>query len=307
LSRLELPGNVHLFRSDRVEWVGYVRGDEPVAAVGGRSWSRQRPLRAAEFSRETRAGFQLAVLYGRGDVEANIGAGIDYWALGGSRAALDVASDRRRAVHCPGSPQGFCPGDGGPHGCTLVSVDGDGEIRMRRIETDVVRWRDEQFEVSEGRSVRDVRQALTSRLDKLAAGQRRPLLVTCRLTGAGRFHTPLVRRNERDELLDRLRDEFGHRAPPVWPLSLTIEPPETIPSESCDDDTILGDFLRAIRDHLEEGAQAIDLERYLPQRTLPGDLVEALSLSDTSAVAALREAAVLGADLLRGDEPTGLG
>ena len=79
------------------------------------------------------------------------------------------------------------------------------------------------------------------------------------LTGPGRFDSALVRRKERDEILDWLRSDYGHRSPAVWSLSLELEPPEGISSDWCDDDSILGDFLRAIRERLEEGKTPLDL------------------------------------------------
>ena len=76
------------------------------------------------------------------------------------------------------------------------------------------------------------------------SGMQRPALVNWLVAGPGRFDTALVRRKERDEILDWLRSDYGHRSPPIWSLSLELEPPETISSDWCDDDSILGDFLR---------------------------------------------------------------
>jgi hypothetical protein len=85
-----------------------------------------------------------------------------------------------------------------------------------------------------------------------------------------------------------------------------IEPPEEIAADWCDDDSILGDFLRTVRDHMESDAETINLQANVPQRPLPRALRDALSALDAEeAVMALREAAVLGADMLRGEDSTG--
>ena len=303
LFHLDFPANVRIFSCDVVETLTHSRSDRPVAMLTGRSWNGQRPLRAAEFSREGQEGFQIAVLYARGDVQPNTRHGVRYWALGGSPSAVDLFATKQEMARCPGSPQGFCPQQAGPHSCTLVSVDGEGEMRTRSVETDVVRWLDEAFPVSEGASIRDVRHALRSQLERLAAGQGRPLLVSWKLTGPGRFEGSLVRRRERNELLDWLRTELGHHSPPLWSMVLDMEPPQTIPADWCDDDSILGDFLRAVREQLEKDKEPLDLQSYVPQRPLLRDIAAALSFSDAGIVStALREAAVLGADLLRGDD-----
>lgn len=303
LFRLDLPANVRIFSCESPDTVAHCRGDRQVATLTGRSWNGQRPLRAAEFSREGQEGFQIAVLYARGDVQAHTRHGVHYWALGGSSSVAELFATGREMARCPGSPQGFCPQQAGPHSCTLVSVDGEGEIRIRALETDAVRWLEETFPVSEGAAVREVRQALRSHLERLASGQSRPLLVSLTLSGPGRFEGPLVRRRERNELLDWLRAELADRSPAVWPMALALEPPQRIPADWCDDDSILGDFLRAVQEQLEGGKEPLDLQGHVPQRPQWRDIAAALSFSDPGVVSAsLRECAVIGLDLLRGDD-----
>ena len=123
------------------------------------------------------------------------------------------------------------------------------------------------------------------------------------MAGPGRFDTALVRRKERDEILDWLRGDYGHRSPPVWSLSLELEPPEKISSDWCDDDSILGDFLRTIRERLEEGKTPLDLRAQICHRSLPQEFIETLCATEgRTAAAVLQEAAALGFDLLRGDD-----
>ena len=70
LSQVQLPDNVRVFPSDRVDRLTHFRGQTPVVTLQGRSWHDKRPLRAAEFVREGQDGFQLAVLYARGDLDS---------------------------------------------------------------------------------------------------------------------------------------------------------------------------------------------------------------------------------------------
>jgi DNA repair protein SbcD/Mre11 len=306
LDRLQLPDNVHIFPSDRVERLTHFRGQSPICTLFGRSWNEKRPLRAAEFVRDNQEGFQLAVLYGRGDLETGPKPGIHYWALGGGESVFDAASSKTQAVHCPGRPQGFTPANTGSHGCTIVNVDGDGEIRIRRIETDVVRWHEEKLIVDGSSSMRDTRQSLRLHVEKLMAGQHRPTLVKWTLAGPGRFDLALVKRKDREEILDWLRSDYGHRTPAIWSVQLEIEPPDSIPDDWCDDDTILGDFLRAIREQQRDESKPLNLRQYLPDIALPNELTEALVGSESRGIQeTLRETTLLGFDLLRGDESPG--
>jgi len=306
LRQLQLPDNVRIFPSDHVERVTHFRGQSPICTLFGRSWHEKRPLRAAEFVRENQEGFQIAVLYGRGDLDTAPRAGLHYWALGDSATASDLASTKTHVVHSPGRPQGFDPGAVGPHTCSLVGVDGEGEIRVRRIETDAVRWHEERLLVDGSSSLRDARQSFRSHVERLLVGQRQPLLVKWLVTGSGRFDTPLVRAKEREEILDWLRNDYGHRTPALWSLQLNVEPPEAITDDWCDDDSILGDYLRTIRGQMQPDQPPLDLSGYLPQLALPQEVLHDLVGNDPQVSAAtLRESAVWGFDLLRGDEAPG--
>jgi hypothetical protein len=303
LENLDLPENVHIFSSDRVERKTHTRGDEPVATLIGRSWHPQRSLRAAEFAHDDHGGFQLAALHGLMDFEQRPPPGIQYWALGGTASAAEPFTGKDQVVHSPGQPQGFCPQHVGPHGCTLVSVDGEGEIRTRTMETDVVRWHVERLDISEPDVLRDVRQAIRRQIGKLSTTHGRPLLISWTVTGEERFDSPFVRSKERESLLNWMRNEFGHGTPAIWSLSVDLEPPATIPAEWCDDDSILGDFLSAIRTRLESDQEHEGLQKEIPSLRLPAEILETLAAKEPTVwEASLREAAVLGADLLRGDE-----
>ena len=74
--------------------------------------------------------------------------------------------------------------------------------------------------------------------------------------------------------------------------------------EWYEQETIRGDFLRAIR-QLQMNADApLELEQYLAESHRAGTLAGAVSLADrTARDAVLREAASLGVDLLSGEEP----
>jgi hypothetical protein len=300
LRQVEFPENVRIFPDDRVGRWTHFRGEDPVMSVHGRSWNAKRPLRAGEFVLEQAEGIQIVAGYGRGDVDTNARAGVHYWAMGGPTPYRKQISETE--VCCPGKPQGLTPLQVGPHGCLLVTVDGEGEFRVRQLETDVVRWRREELDLSSAAAIRDIRQAFRTRVESMTTGQKRPLLISWMVTGEGRFETSLVKRRQCEEILEWLRNDFGHRNPPLWSLGVELESPKRISADWCDDDSILGDFLGALRDQLEEG-ETIDLGPYVSQDRLPSDVMQALtSTAGDASTASLRRAAVRAFDLLRGED-----
>ena len=84
-------------------------------------------------------------------------------------------------------------------------------------------------------------------------------------------------------------------------MSLTWEPSDGLPSQWYREETILGDFLRAIRE-LDDN-QSLNLESYFSEHRGAGVLAASVQLSDPAARSrVLREATMLGVDLLRNDD-----
>ncbi len=146
---LALPGNVHVFRTDRAETVRL----EPLrVALHGRSFAGRAVPEdlAAAYPDPVQGWFNLGVLhtslsgyaahdpYAPTTLDTLRGRGYDYWALGHVHAR-DVLREREpRIVYC-GNPQGRHAGETGPKGCELVERV-DGGLRARHVPIDVVRW-----------------------------------------------------------------------------------------------------------------------------------------------------------------------
>jgi hypothetical protein len=82
--------------------------------------------------------------------------------------------------------------------------------------------------------------------------------------------------------------------------------PETLPPEWYEQETIRGDFLRAIRQLQMNADEPLALDSYLAEAHLAGTLAAAAAAAVAGKPArdrVLREAAALGADLLSGEEP----
>ena len=105
------------------------------------------------------------------------------------------------------------------------------------------------------------------------------------------------------ELREWLRSEYGHRSPAAWTVSLEVELSETLPPEWYEQETIRGDFLRAVRQLQMNPDEPLVLDSYLAETHLAGTLGGAVALVGKAARdRALREAATLGVDLLSGEE-----
>ena len=173
-----LPSNVYVFGAGKVDELTHLR-EQTHATIIGVSWSDRHRLQSAEFRATPTNHFRLAVAYGQYDPNALVQQNIHYWALGGDHQRKTLFANPQTA-HYAGTPQGRCPDEAGPHGCTLVSIDPDGKIRTQLVTTDAVRWHNERLDVSDAATRGDVQRVLRERLQVLSneAGDR-CLLVSC--------------------------------------------------------------------------------------------------------------------------------
>jgi hypothetical protein len=106
------------------------------------------------------------------------------------------------------------------------------------------------------------------------------------------------------ELLDRLRADFGTAPPaPTWSVALESELPEDLPVEWYEQQTILGEYLRDLRHYEINPSVPLDLDGYLGAK-VGAALAEMTGLAEgRGRQRVLREAALLGVDLLGVEEP----
>jgi hypothetical protein len=301
---LALPQNVHVFPQGRVEQLTIQRDGEPLAQLAGTSRDGERPLRPADFAADPAGLYSIAVAHGEIDAAALPTHGIHYWALGG-RHDRSTLLGGPQTVHYCGSPQGRRPAENGIHGCTFVEVDAAGQTRTSLIDTDAIRWMSERITVDETTSREELELRLRDRLHALVeAAPAMDLLISWTVAGHGSLLGQLRKGALAAELLGWLRNDFGFASPAAWSVSLGVEMPETLPLEWYDQETIRGDFLRAIRQLQMNADEPLALDPYLAEAHLAGTLAAAAAVVDKPARnRVLREAAALGADLLSGEEP----
>jgi len=300
-SGVKLPANVRRFPPGRIEQIVHSRDDVPLLRLLGASRDRRRKVRARDFKPDAGGLLSIAVVHGNAQAERLKDRGIHYWALGG-RHDRDTLLSSPQVAHSPGSPQGRSPREPGAHGCTLVHIDPEHPPRTSFVPTDVARWVNERIIVDEQTKRDTLDGTLRDRMQQLTETHASiDLLISWTIGGTGPLMGPLRRGGLRQELLDWLRGQYGFGPPAAWSVEIDVEPPVELPEPWYDQETIRGDYLRMIRQWDVE--EPLDLAAYVPERYQAGTFGASLLLPEgTQRHRVLREAALLGAELLSGEE-----
>ena len=301
---MRLPENVHVFPRGRVESAVRQREGLPLARLLGVGRVRGRAMRPGDFDPDPAGLYTIAVVHGRADAATLSARGIHYWALGGNHTRQTLFSSPQVA-HYPGTPQGRRPQETGSHGCTLVSVDEQQHTRTTLLPTDVIRWHDERIVVEETTTRADLERRLRERTGALVEAEPAvELLISWTVAGSGPLAAAIRHGGLAAELLAMLRGEAKAAKLPAWSVSLAAEPLAVLPPPWYEQETILGDFLRQVRQYQMNPEEAMGLEGCLSESQAAGPLGSMASLSDPSTrERVLREAAMLGVDLLSGEGP----
>ncbi len=320
-----LPDNVHILPAGRPIEILHQREGEPIARIVGSSrvegglkptlhqqvegglkptlHEQEEHLQPAFFNPDPTGLFTIGLANGLAEAESLATRGIDYWALGGS--PRETLCQTPHTAHYPGSPQGRQPADAGPHGCTSLHVDADRRLHSQLITTDVLRWHTERLLIDPGTTRSELESRLRQRMvAAMGSAPGADLLVSWTMAGSGPLLSQLRRGTLAADLLGLLRKEFGQGSPAAWSTSLEIEPGAVLNPEWYEQKTIRGDFLRAVRQYQMDPAQRLDLEHLLGKPYAAGETAALAAVSDPSVRdRVLCEAALLGVDLLSGEEP----
>lgn len=295
-----LPGNVTYFSRTRLEEAVHYIDDRPAVTIVGRSYGGKSRIDPADFARESSEEFRIAVGYGETEAEHLAGSPVHFWALGGRGTRRTLIEQPRRVVHYPGSPQGRSPREPDVHGCTLVHVDAQRQIQARQLATDVVRWATERVVAPAVSGRADLVRLLRERSRALRSeiGDR-TLLVSWELEVDSRTAAELTQGTLADEIVRELATHAVERG--IWTVGLQPVVQQDLPAAWYEEDTILGDFLRAVG-VFRGDAQPLRLQEIVGQRELDVAVQDLAQISDpTERDELLREAAWLGAELLRGE------
>ena len=313
-SNLHWPPNVHLLDGQRVERTIHTRRGEPLCRITAVGIDAESPSTgesiAATLSRELAAAgygdlFSIAVAAQKLDPSALADLPVSYWALGGEpkSATLLELTDPQRFARLSGSPQGRSPDETGPHTCTIVRVDETGRFRIDAQPTDVIRWHHERITTSAAMTVSELEHLLHERVNEIiAAAPDRIQLIRWTILGDAALLPAARRTGLAAELTSRLRSEHGFGTAAVaWTVAVDIQPP-ALPETWCEQETLLGDFLRSVRG-LEHSDGPLDLKTYMSEQQATGPFAAYAAVVEPAARQSIvRQAGWLGADLLRSDD-----
>lgn len=304
----KLPKNVHRMATTRVEKIEVKRDRKTIAYIVGQSAGRNSYADLEEMRVPRDGRFFVGMWYCEGHEELDRDQldelGIDYWSFGGvhQRRSLENLIP---AEYC-GTPQGRLPSETGGHGCLVVTVTGDEIDDTQFIETDTIRYRTERIDVAKGDDQQKLIAKLKSRIQTIRhdVDDKKPLLVTWEIVDDGPLGRELRRVDSTtatNPFMDQVRRSCDAPDLKVWNVGVRSLR-ASVPSALFDEDSILGDFLRVVRDMESSGDRLLDVSTYLPDTPAAKQLAESLHLESPAArKQLLREVTTMGIDLLSGD------
>lgn len=299
-----LPPNVTLFPKNRTISLPVQRAGRTICQVIGRSSEGRSQLHVPSYRVDPTDEFTVAVGSGSADADSLSEGRFDYWALGGEHQRTVITSGTDvGAVYC-GSPQGRSFDEPGAHGYTIVDVDADKTLRVHSIECDSFRYCNVELDASEFTTANDVRGVLGNRIARLLHDNgSRHLIIGWDISVSSESIQVI---GDPAELLAWLRRDFGHASPSAWTARLRVRPPKKYPKNWCEEDTILGDYLRAADRHVKTGGRDLNLAPFTEEYA---GLSKSIASMLADAQAAIRgelldEATLIGVECLRGGKPT---
>ena len=99
-------------------------------------------------------------------------------------------------------------------------------------------------------------------------------------------------------MLDWLRDEFGRSDRGLWSVDLKVESPKNLPIEWYEEDTLLGEYLRATGRYQSDESLKLNLHEYMPNTVQSKVFAAMPQVSDRAREEILRQATLVGVEYL---------
>lgn len=295
-----LPSGVQVFPRSMTEEFTHIRSDKPIATILGRSADASIKWTPSDFQSEAGHLFNIVVLHGEYELSTLSRDHIDFWAMGGRHEQATLRDTR--PVHYTGTSQARSPKETGPRGCTIIHVDADRRVRTTFCPTDAIRFFHEVIELDDASTKAELEKELISRCQSIQTHCGRPAMTTWELRGSSQVVPLGKQRQLAGELTDMLRTRFGKGATPVWTIDFEFAH-EPLPAAWHDEDSLLGDYVRLVRDH---GQNYTDWSQVVPAGVVWPDAFESglpASTDQPTWEARMQQASVLGAQLLSGELP----
>ena len=261
---IELPSNVVTFNSTLIERVDHKRNGKIVARIMASGYDSKRRS-GTDFVAPNNEVFNLVLTHGEYESSTLTGAHVRYWAMGGRHKGAKLEKPDTVVVY-PGTPQGRSPSEAGGHGFKICRVDASGKLRVQSMEADRVRFLPQKVAISEQVQLNELKNELSERALKIIADTTDQIVLSTWFLSTDGDFNPAIRKLEwRSEVLEWLRDEFGRSDRGLWSLSVDVEAPSNLPIEWYEEDTLLGEFLRATGRYQSDESLKLNLHDYMPQ------------------------------------------
>ena len=303
-SGIELPPNVTIFSSTVVEHVVHHNGKQALATICGSGFDNRR-RKPSDFRCDSDAAYPIALLHGQIDTTSVSAQNIKYWALGGSHKRR-VMEPSGTLVASAGTTQSRSPLEPGSYGCFLVIVDAQRNTRVHPYDFDSVRWNRQKITIAESASMEDIKSVLSERVQKIRNDSpEQAVLTNWKISATGEFNPELRSEKRRHELIAWLRNEFGQSGNGIWTVGFSIEPPRTLPAGWYEEETILGDYLRATGRYQNDETMVLPVSEWLTSQQNEGPLADICRIEAADRERILQEASLLGVEYLGRHENSG--
>ncbi len=297
---VELPDNVITFTSSLVERVTYQRNGKTMATILGCGQGAKRRV-PSDFYCEPESPFTIALYHGDFDSATLVAQNVRYWALGGLHQRRVLEKTGTLAIY-PGTPQARSPQEVGSHGCTIGRIDSEGRLRTQEVDVDSVRWTPQAIKVAESVKLDDLKNLLGDRCLQLRVeSPEQTCLVKWDISTTGDFNPELRSIAWHDTMVGYLRNQFGQEGG-VWTDELVIAPPPVLPNTWYEEDTILGDYLRAVGRFQSDESIKLGLHEYIPADIQDEYLVGLSQIDSAERKRLLQRAALVGVEYLGAGE-----
>lgn len=294
---IELPSNVITFNSSIIERVDHKRDGKIVARIMAAGFDSKRRS-GADFVAPNNDAFNVALTHGELESSSLNGKHVRYWALGGRHKGAKLEKPDTIVVY-PGSPQGRSPEESGVHGFKICRVDSSGKLRVQSVEADRVRFMPQKVAISEQVQMQELKNELAERALKIIADTTDQIILSSWYLSTDGDFNPRIRKPEwTDEILEWLRDEFGRSDRGLWSLSVDVEAPNNLPIEWYEEDTLLGEFLRATGRYQSDDSLKLNLHDYMPQTVSNKVTVGMTEVLMANREEVLRQATMVGVEYL---------
>jgi DNA repair protein SbcD/Mre11 len=299
---IKLPRNVIQFHPRSVEHVDFLKENAALVRVIGVGCD-SKPVASDLLGCVEDDVFNIVLAHADADVTAFDSDAIDYWAFGGRAESLTEEYENSVMVF-PGTPQSREFHSGAPSGFKLVKLNRTRKTNVRTIRSDRVHWCSPFADIQHPMDLDDARNQL-GELALQLAGEHSEQTILCQwqlaMSGEGSVNRDCGI-EWRAAMLKWLRAEFGMSGNGLWSICIDERPSDDHPSKGYDEETLLGEYLRAVGRYQSDSELRLNLRNYLKDDVPRWETDGLAIVNEQQRAEILSKASLLGVDCLGGQD-----